>query len=233
MENPTYKIGFSLGEVSKKTGGPFSEEEVKNFLDSRNLPYVIVFPRKQIPASVESVIGAPYKRGASVLNDAPESFDCSSLAAWVAVESGIAIPRITIDQFVFAEPIQPKDVLPGDLIFSNTGLIIHTTGSYFSKVLGKEIKEEPIRYETVEYRPGTKVLHGVDHVGVMVNENDVVHATKRGGGVIKERVGNSESFKNVVGYGRIMQNDDKRFVVSIDRDKSDIRNVSALFKNFP
>lgn len=215
---PLYRTGLSATDVSEES------------LIKSGLNYKVVEPRRKILDSVKGVVGRPYKRGASVLNDAPNAFDCSALAAWAAVEAGHAIPRVTIDQFVFAKKIDKDELMPGDLVFANTNERIHTEGTFFSKVLGKEVSEDPIRYETLEYMPGTKVPHGVDHVGTYIGSGRIIHATSKKGGVIEEDLEDSPSFRNIVGYGRIIDNEDKRFVVEIPEDRPDLRNRENLIK---
>jgi hypothetical protein len=212
-----YRVGLSAKEVS--------EEQLKQ----SGLVFTVVEPRSQIVSSPKGVMGRPYKRGASVLRDAPEAFDCSSLVAWSAVEAGFSIPRITIDQFVYSQRINKEDLKPGDLVFSNTGLIIHTEGSYYSQVLQKEVEEVPIRTETLEYLPGTKVPHGVDHVGIYIGDGLIIHATKSSG-VIIEKLSESKGFQNIVGYGRIIDDEEKRFVVEIPDISSDLRNKDNLIE---
>ncbi len=215
---PVYRIGFSTNEVSRDA------------LDKSGLKFSIVEPRSKFLESVKSVIDKPYKRGASVLKDAPESFDCSSLVSWAAVEAGFSIPRIVIDQFVYSERIEENDLREGDLIFSNTQEIIHTEGTYFSQVLGREVKEEAIRTETLEYMPGTKVPGGVDHEGVFIGDGKVIHASIKKGGVVEENISESNSFKNIVGYGRIIKDEGSRFVVQIPEERIDLRNKENLVK---
>lgn len=208
-----------------------STEDVENdALKKANFVYSIVVPRKRIVESAKITLGKPYKRGASVLNDAPNAFDCSSLVAWAAVEAGFAIPRVTVDQFVFSKRISESDLLPGDLVFSNTKEIKSTEGSYYSKVLGREVKEEPIRYETLEYMPGTKVPEGVDHVGIYIGEGRVIHSTSKKGEVVEEYLAESPSFQNIVGYGRIIDDESKRFVIEIPDDRPDLRNAESLIE---
>src|SRR5690349_14348471 len=109
-----YRVGLSLNDVTEEN------------LEKAGLSYKIVNSREEILHFAQSVVGKPYKRGASVLKDAPEAFDRSSLIAWLHVRSGYSIPRVTIDQFVFSKRINKEDLVPGDLIFSNTQEIIHT-----------------------------------------------------------------------------------------------------------
>jgi cell wall-associated NlpC family hydrolase len=210
-----YRVGLSESDVSE------------DVLVKSGLRYHKVLPREQIIASARSVVGKPYKRGASVLRDAPNAFDCSSLTAWSAVEAGLAIPRVAIDQFVFSTRINKEELNPGDLVFSNTGLIIHTDGSYYSQVLDKNVEEVPIRTETLEYLPGTKVPEGVDHVGIYIGDGDVLHATT-GSGVVVDKLDTSTGFKNIVGYGRIINDDSPRYVVEIPDDKKELRDSRKL-----
>src|SRR4051812_39934008 len=127
---PIYRVGLEDNEITEAA----LQKSGLNF-------YKVENPREKFLTSIRSVLGKPYKWGASVLADAPEAFDCSSLTAWAAVGAGYAIPRMSIDQFVFAEKISKEELLPGDLIFANTGKIVHVG----------------IRTESIEYMSGTKV----------------------------------------------------------------------------
>ncbi len=217
MANGIYRVGLSMDEMSEES------------LKKSGLKYHIVNPREQIVISAKKVLGKPYKRGASVLKDAPNFFDCSSLTAWCAVEAGLSIPRISIDQYVFSKRINKEDLKAGDSIFVNTGKIIHTDGSYFSQVLGKNVKEEAIRTKTVEYQPGTKVPEGIDHVGIYVGDGRVIHASFLANGVVEDLIG-SQSFENIIGYGRIIKDENKRFVVEIPVDRVDLRKKENLLQ---
>ena len=211
-----YRIGLAASDIDE------------TLLDKSGLNYTKVIPAEAFSSAVKSVVGKPYKRGASVLNDAPDAFDCSALVAWAAVCAGYAIPRISIDQYVFTERVAQEDLLPGDLIFSNSGQIIHNDGHYYSKVLGKEVREEAIRTETLEYKPGTKVPGGVDHVGVYIGNGKVIHASYGAGCVIEEELITSRSFKNMVGFGRLFSNNEPRYVVEVPSDRPDLRNPQKL-----
>jgi cell wall-associated NlpC family hydrolase len=216
MSEWVYRVGLSQSETS--------EDALKKV----GLVYKIVEPRAQLVTSAKSAIGKPYKRGASVLKDAQNGFDCSSLVAWAAVEAGFSIPRVTVDQYVFAKKINRDEMLPGDLIFVNTKRIVHTEGTYFSQVLGKEVSEEPIRYETLEYMPGTKVPEGIDHVGIYVGDDQIIHATSSKGGVVEENLNESESFQEALHYGRIINNEGQRYVIEIPAGRPDLRKKEAL-----
>ncbi len=210
MKKGVYRTGLSVDEVTEVA------------LNKSGLAYSKVAPRSQLLTSVKKVIGKPYKRGSSVMHDSPDFFDCSALASWAAVEAGFTIPRITIDQYVCLNKISEMELLPGDYVFVNTGQIIHTKGIFFSKVLGKEVTENPIRTETLEYKPGTKVPEGVDHVGIYMGEGKIVHSTSTKGGVVEENLKESASFQNIIGYGRVIEDERERFVVEIPSDRPDL-----------
>jgi bifunctional N-acetylglucosamine-1-phosphate-uridyltransferase/glucosamine-1-phosphate-acetyltransferase GlmU-like protein len=47
---------------------------------------------------------------------------------------------------------------------------------------------------------------------------------------VEEDLETSNSFKNIVGYGRIVDNEEKRFVVEIPAERPDLRNRENLIK---
>lgn len=215
----TYRVGLAQSDINLTT------------LEASGLKFSkIDDPRSAVLNSAKSVLGSPYKRGASVSKDAPNAFDCSSLVAWAFVEAGFAIPRIAIDQYVFSNRIQENDLQPGDLVFANTKEVIHTEGNYFSQVLGRDVKEEAIRTETLEYLPGTKVPEGVDHCGVYVGDEKVIHATIKKGFVVEEDLNQSEQFRNIVGFGKIIKDGEGRVSIEIPEDRKDLRQIDALKK---
>jgi cell wall-associated NlpC family hydrolase len=104
-----------------------------------------------VVASARSLIGkARYKRGSQLL-DAPDFFDCSSLAQWVFREYGVIIPRLSIDQCQVGKAVCLETIAVADLIF--------TTG----------ISE---RYNF--YAP--HMPNGVGHVGIVTARNMVICA---------------------------------------------------------
>ena len=224
-----YRVGISLSEVNVESSGlNLKDEDLKNIFIQLGISWKLVNPVEQVLTCAKKVVGKPYKRGASVFKDAPEAFDCSSLVSWIAVEAGFAIPRVTIDQYVFSKRIDKNDLRPSDLVFANTHEIIHTEGNYFSKVLNKEVKEEAIRTETLEYMPGTKVPEGVDHVGIYMGDNKIIHSSSKTGGVVEHVLSESNSFKNIIGYGRVIENDNERYVIEIPNDQPDLRKKENL-----
>ena len=58
-------------------------------------------------------IGKPYVWGAS----GPDRFDCSGLMQWVWAQLGVRIPKFSVDQYRGLQPVAPRDLRPGDLVF--------------------------------------------------------------------------------------------------------------------
>ena len=217
-----YKVGVSTAEINKVLGTSLTDDQVSGLLTQRGLEFVEKDVISEVVELAAGSIGKIYKRGASVLYDAPEVFDCSSLAAYLYKEAGLAIPRMTIDQYVFSYD-RIGDPQLGDLLFINTGIQKTKTGSYYSQVLGKDILEVPVRYESVEWMPGTEVKEGVDHVGIYMGDGYVAHATSSVGSVVLEKIEESELFKNGYRCKFVVFGTEKRFVVKVPLERLDMR----------
>ena len=80
-------------------------------------------------------LGKPYQWGAS----GPSTFDCSGLTSSAYRAAGVAIPRVSADQFYAGQPVAVADLLPGDLIFyaddPANPATIHHVGMYVGKGL--------------------------------------------------------------------------------------------------
>ena len=225
-----YKVGVSLNEINNLLGSNYEEKDVIGILEKeRCVVSAIEDSRSVIKEKALSCVSVPYKRGASVLYDAPNMFDCSSLVSWLMIKAGYFIPRVTIDQFVYSREIKENDLQIGDLVFTNTKEEISKDGEYFSKVLNMNIKEAPIRTETLEFIPGTKVPHGIDHVAIYVGSGEIVHTSKTIGTCVVEKLSDSKQFKNDVYFRRVI-NDEKRFKVSIPFDRLDLRIKEDLIE---
>ncbi len=201
-----YRVGISQREVEAILGTPFSEDLLEEVLTRLSFSYKKVSPRKTIIALVKECLDAPYKYGASVLRSAPQAFDCSSLVAYVYAHAGVPVPRISIDQYVFGTAISQKELEPGDVVYSNTGITtrgIHTVSQ--------------------EFLPGTQVSEGVDHCGIYVGEGKVIHATEKEGKVVEEKLSESSGFKKIVGFRRLLSNESNRFIVIVPFERLDIR----------
>jgi cell wall-associated NlpC family hydrolase len=64
--------------------------------------------------TARSLVGAPYAWG----GDSPATgFDCSGLVWYTYHQNGVALPRVSWQQFGAGSPVETRDLLPGDLIF--------------------------------------------------------------------------------------------------------------------
>lgn len=198
-----YYVGISKKEINAILGTSFDDEVIKKTLAQLSFPYELVTPLDYIKSTYKTLIGAGYKNDASMRHDAPAIFSCSSLISYLY--KGIWMPSISIDKFVFSKKITKDQLGFGDLIFANTG-------------------EGIIRHESVEFLRGTKVEEGVDHVGMYVGDNKVLHATKVKGMVVEESLEEFEVGRKIVGYGRISENlEEERYVVRVPSVRLDIR----------
>lgn len=219
-----YRIGFSVNEVNDILGTSYTKEEVLDVMKRQSFNTILISkPREIILEKMNEVLGKPYKRGASVQHEAPDMFDCSALSRWLFIEVGYSgVPRICIDQYVYGEVIEEKDLSLGDLIFVNTGVVLDRKGDIFSKILGVNVKESSVRDTTVEFMRGTKVDEAVDHVGIYAGDGDVVHVGSQTEKVIKEKLATSSYFKNKLHYRRIISDDTERLLVTIPFERMDL-----------
>ncbi len=209
-----YTIGVSLGDMKSILGVTLSEKELEELLDKRGYPWKKVSPREEIVRRARELIGVPYKYGASVSFDAPSAFDCSSFTAYVYAQAGIGIPRISIDQYVYGEPITLEELQPGDLIFFNTHAgTIHT--------------------ESKEFLKGTSVPAGIDHVGICVEDKKVLHASMTAQSVIEEPLDEIISRGvDMVGYGTVKDVTRDRYVISVPPYRLDLRSTADLTEEY-
>jgi phenylalanyl-tRNA synthetase beta subunit len=206
-----YKIGVSVEEINKLLGTGLSEKEVEDILRRLKFKFEKVEdPIKKVLEIAPQFVGIPYKYGASVTYDAPRYFDCSSFTSYLFAQSGIAIPRISIDQYVFGEKIGKKDLVAGDLVFSNT-------------------HEGRVYDESVEFMKGIKVEGGLDHCGIYLGDGKVIHSSRHNGdGVEIEELSESDKFKDIVGYSRIVG--ENKFIVFVPSDRLDLKIQEDLIE---
>ncbi len=202
-----YSVGLKIENVSKKIGIHIPDEDILNVLNMVGITYKKTAVKKTVIALANEAIGKPYAWGASVLFDAPNSFDCASLVAYVYSRSGVQVPRISVDQCLFSSEIKREQLEPGDLVFSNTGLTLHIAPHLESK----------------EFLPGTKIDSGIDHVGIYIGDNKVLHAGSNLGKVEVEDMDESAYFKNKVKYGRLAEKDEERYVLEIPYERLDLK----------
>lgn len=201
-----YRTGVSLFEINELLGVEFTEEQVKNALTKLNFGYEIVEPRQKVVEEAKNLLGKPYQYGASVFFDSPEKFDCSSLISYVYSLAGQSIPRTSIDQYVYSEKINESELKPGDLIFSNS-------------------KDGNIHTVTEEFLPGTEVKEGIDHVGIYLGDENVLHASRyNGDGVEIGKYREVKQFENITGYGKIITKEEKRFAITAPIERLDIKS---------
>ncbi len=205
-QNRKYVVGLNFKNIEKKLGIKISDEKIKESLTKLGIEFSQINSREEITKNIQGTIGKKYVYGASVLFDAPNVFDCSSLSSYLYSVAGISIPRVSIDQFVYFTSIDKKDAQPGDLVFANTGKVVHG-----------------IHFETKEFLPGTKVENGVDHVGIYMGDNKVIHANSRTGNVVIEDLENNESFKDIRGFGKILDIDEPKYLLQIPYERLDLK----------
>jgi phenylalanyl-tRNA synthetase beta subunit len=199
-----FSVGVSVKEVNALLGTSFAEKDIADIFAKLHFEFRMSDPHKEVIEIAKELLGVPYRLGASISYDAPKEFDCSSLASYLYARSGVRTPRQCVDIFVFSEKIKKENLIPGDIIFSNTG-------------------NGTICYESVEFKKGTKVPEGVDHCGIYIGDGKVLHATRSAGKVVAEEIEKSEPFKNIVGYGRVATPGERRFVVTAPTERLDLR----------
>ncbi len=84
---------------------------------SRTLIQVEPEIRHRIVLDALGQVGRPYRYGGAT----PEGFDCSGLIQYIFAQSGIRIPRTTLEQRAIGIEIDEDDTLPGDLLFYRFG----------------------------------------------------------------------------------------------------------------
>lgn len=207
-----YRVSMSPKDISRILGIPYSGDDLARDLKRLGFEYELIKDsRKKIAVRANELVGTPYFYGASVRFDAPNKFDCSGFTAYLYLEAGIKIPRMSVDQYVFGEDAPLDELEIGDLIFSvNEGSQIY--------------------HESIEWMKGTKVPEqGIDHVGVYVGEGMIAHASRynksvgEDGGVFIEKLAESPRFKNITGARRIPGVKEERFSVVAPAERFDIR----------
>jgi phenylalanyl-tRNA synthetase beta subunit len=198
-----FKLGISSEEVSSIIGADIKDSDIENVFNRFGFEWKEVKPIDEILKIAESFIGVPYKLGASVLRDAPRYFDCSSFICYLFNNNGVTVPRVSVDQYVWGKKIDKEDLIAGDVVYSNTG-------------------EGKIHTKTIEFLPGMDVPEGVDHCGLYLGNNRVVHATAFFDKVVVEDLDKAERFKNIVGYRRMSDNKE-RFVITVPDERLDLR----------
>ncbi|MBI4068309.1 C40 family peptidase [Candidatus Kaiserbacteria bacterium] len=200
----TYKLGTSVAEANKVLGGALSEKDLTNILDRFNCDYEriedpIAFAQK----TAISLVGAKYKADSPIQYDAPKMFSCSSFTNYVFVQAGVTLPSVSVDQYLWGEPVTKENLQAGDLIFFNNGS-------------GKAWHESPA------FLPKKKVPEGIDHVGLYLGDGKCIHSSQIIGSVTIESIVDVEARAKVVGYRRV-DAAVPRFVISVPFERLDLR----------
>ena len=190
----------------------FSTKDInEKLLGKSGFSYKKVIVEDVLRKAIQECIGALYKNPSSMRIDAPKAFSCSSLISYIYTQAGVWMPSISVDKYVFGTLINENELMFGDLVFSNTG-------------------EGRIYRETVEYKLGTKVPEGVDHVAFYLGNGEILHASKSLGKVGIEKLSEAKSLKNIVGFRRVADIKEERLVIDIPEDRRDLRNQENLMK---
>lgn len=205
-----YRVGFSLSEAKKYLGEQVTDNDLARLLAQHNFEFSHTTPRKIFEELVPDVIGAAYKNPSIMQTDAPRAFSCSTLVSYFATLSGMPwMPSTTVDKYVYLSAVRKDELAYGDLIFANSN-------------------EGKIHYASVEWRKGTPVPEGVDHVGIYLGEGKVLHASRTIGIADVQNLGDAISFKNIVGYRRIADVDELRYAVVVPNERDDLFSVASL-----
>lgn len=203
-----YITGVSVDEVNELLGTDISQEKAKKILERCHCEVDIVDPIEEVLEHARNYEGAEYERGASVSFEAPDKFDCSSYTSYLfSQHGGVSIPRISVDQFKYGESVDEQNMKAGDVVFSNTG-------------------NGTIHNETQEFMSGTEVPEGVDHCGLYLGSDKVIHASGESGEVVVETLQESARFTNVVGIRRMAEGECLR--VQVPYWRRDLRQSEDL-----
>jgi phenylalanyl-tRNA synthetase beta subunit len=181
-----YRLGISAREASSIVGVNITGKDIEEIFNKFGFEYEKVKPTEKVFSLAQSLIGVPYKYGASISYDAPRCFDCSGFVSYLFAQAGVQTPRMSVDQYVFGKIITKEEIKPGDVVFANTG----------------DLKRK-IDYKSVEFLPGTEVKEGVDHCGMYLGDGKIIHCSESRGGVVIEDLASADKFKNIVGYRRM------------------------------
>lgn len=111
---------------------------------------------EMIALARECIGNSKYSRGADPLK-APAIVDCSSFMMWLYGCRGIELPRRSIQQRTFGEPVKIENIIAGDLVFVSGHI------DYY--------EDDP--------------SDGVGHVGIYTGTGTVIHAANKKSGVIE------------------------------------------------
>lgn len=208
-----YTLGVSSDEVNRLLGTALSDGDVSSIVGRLGFDFERVEnPAARVVEVARAQIGKPYTFGASVLREAPRTFDCSGLALYSHLMAGVFMPRVSIDQYLWGDPIEKDGLEAGDLIFFNTAQD------------GAEV-----RTEAVEYMKGKKVPAGISHVAIYAGSGMCVHAREKSGMVLEEKLDDVTARAVVIGYRRVVTKT-PRFAITVPFERLDLRIPQDLIE---
>ncbi len=129
---------------------------------------------KVISLALELVGNATYQFAAR-LEEAPRVINCQTLIAWVYGQHGIAVPNLLSEQLYCGIPIALDAAQKGDWIFT--------------------------RGRGYNFYDGERAKNGVGHIGLVIENGIVLHASFKARTVVKESVnafiGDQNRFRGV------------------------------------
>ena len=104
---------------------PAADDDMARFITDKGLLGQIQQVRATVADRTSELVmtamgflGVPYRRGG---NDADSGFDCSGFVKSMYERTiGLMLPRLARDQAAATQPIDKKELQPGDLVFFNT-----------------------------------------------------------------------------------------------------------------
>ncbi|HET58257.1 MAG TPA: hydrolase [Deltaproteobacteria bacterium] len=128
-ERDLYKVRFGDFPTREEALAKAKELEAQNIIEEfyivRPDQYTLAsrarlgdrYVRTRLVQTARSFLGVPYKWGG---NSPKDGFDCSGLAMSVYRLNGFSLPRTSRAQFMAGNPVNPKALSEGDLVFFDT-----------------------------------------------------------------------------------------------------------------
>ncbi|MEJ6023412.1 C40 family peptidase [Ramlibacter sp. PS4R-6] len=116
---------FALAAASAQAAPATAEDDMGRFIADKGLLGQIEQVRatvadrtSELVVTAMGFLGVPYRRGG---NDADTGFDCSGFVRSMYERTvGLVLPRLARDQAAATQPIDKRELQPGDLVFFNT-----------------------------------------------------------------------------------------------------------------
>lgn len=104
---------------------PANEDDMARFIADKGLlgqleqvRATVADRTSELVVTALGFLGVPYRRGG---NDADTGFDCSGFVRSMYERTvGLVLPRLASDQAAATQPIDKRELQPGDLVFFNT-----------------------------------------------------------------------------------------------------------------